>query len=56
MRALQDFAVEHPEYFDHTWATLHYGNWDDKSGHWTQTLRTREQRDMDWVASLATPS
>ena len=38
MRALQDFAAEHPEHFDHAWTSLHYTDWSDKSGDWTRTF------------------
>ena len=46
MFALQNFATEHPEHFVRVWAILHYNDWDDKSGHWTRTLKTKEERDI----------
>lgn len=56
IRALQDFAAEQAEEFDQVWETLQYSGWSEVAGPWTKKLRTREERDLGWVASLEAPS
>ena len=49
LRAMQEFAVCHPQEFEEAWTTTDPKLWRELYSKWRHQLRVREERDIGWI-------